>query len=329
MANLSYEDIIQKIQEEKGISTDEIAVKIKEKLNQLSDLISKEGAAHIVANELGVKVYDAIQKAKRVKLNELDPTVKNVELAAKVTRLFEVRTFKTPVREGKVANMSIADETGFSRLVLWDENHIKLMEEGKIKEGDIILIKNGYIKVNNARNEVHLGGQGSLDVNPEGITIEGVKEYAAPEKKDIKDLAENDNATIVGTVVQIFEPRFYDSCPNCRKKVVQAEEGMVCPAHGKVESVPQAILNIVFDDGTENIRIVCFRENVNKVLELEDATVLRDNPDKFREVQRKVAGRQLIINGRINKNTFFDRLEMLANTVEEADPKQLAMELQK
>ena len=103
---------------------------------------------------------------------------------------------------------------------------------------------------------------------------------------------------------------------------------MACEVHGRVQSVVQAILNIVFDDGTDNIRVVCFRDNVNKVLELEDVGVLRNDPDKFREVQRKVAGKQLKIQGRVNKNTFFDRLEMLANSVEEANPKELALELQ-
>ena len=330
MANIKYEDIVQKIQQERGLSIDEINVKIKEKLDQLSDLISKEGAAHIVANELGVKVYD-VSKPKRAKINELTPMLKGAEVVAKVTKLWEVRSFKTPTREGRVANLSIGDETGFSRLVLWDEKQIKEIEEGKIKEGDIVKVMNGYVKENNRGSmEVHLGSSGSWKINPDGETIENVKSnpgFAPAEKKYIRDLQENDNVTLIGTVVQIFEPRFYDSCPECRKKVVMNETGMGCATHGDVESVPQAILNIVFDDGTDNIRIVCFRDNVNKVLELEDAIELRDNQEKFREVQRNVAGKQLKITGRVNKNTFFDRLEMLANTIEDADPKELAVEL--
>jgi hypothetical protein len=328
MASFSYEEIVQKIQDEKGLSIDEISAKVKEKLNQLSDLISKEGAAHIIANELGVKVYETSPQAKRIKINELNPVHKGVEIVAKVTKMFEVRSFKTATREGKVANLSIADESGFCRLVLWDEKQIKDIEDKKVNEGDVLKITNAYIKENQGKKEVHLGGQGSWEINPAGETLDGVKTYSAPENRLIKDLEENETATVVGTVVQIFEPRFYDSCPQCRKKVVLGEQGMACPNHGVVESIPQAILNIVFDDSTENIRIVCFRENVGKVLEMEDVTVLRDNPEKFREVQRAVAGKQLKITGRVSRNTFFDRLEMLANAIEDADPKSLSAELQ-
>ena len=56
MLQLSYNDIITKIKTEKGLSEDEIKDRIKDKLNRLTDLVSKEGAAHIVANELGVNL---------------------------------------------------------------------------------------------------------------------------------------------------------------------------------------------------------------------------------------------------------------------------------
>ena len=48
MLGFKYEDIIARIKEEKGLSDGEIEVKVKQKLEQLSDLISKQGAAHIV-----------------------------------------------------------------------------------------------------------------------------------------------------------------------------------------------------------------------------------------------------------------------------------------
>ena len=105
-------------------------------------------------------------------------------------------------------------------------------------------------------------------------------------------------------------------------------DGFSCAKHGPVMSVPQAILNLVFDDGTENIRVVCFRDAVKNVLEMDDVALLKDSPEMFREVQRKVAGKQLRIQGKVNKNTFFNRLEFTANSVFSADPKELAMELQ-
>jgi ssDNA-binding replication factor A large subunit len=332
MANLTYEDIIKKICEEKGVSKEQVEIKIKEKLNQLSDLISKEGAAHIVANEFGVRVYQISSGSaneQKSTIKDLNPIIKNVEVTVKVQQVYEVRSFKTAMREGRVVNLFVGDETGNCRLVLWDEKHIKAIENKEINVGDVLKVKSGYVKENNrGYMEVHLGSQGSWVINPEGVKVEAVAGgQAQADRKNIKDLAEGETATVIGTVVQIFEPRFYDSCPECGRKVMVQGEGFACTTHGVVESKPQGILNIVFDDGTDNIRIVCFRENINAVLDVPEVVELKDNPDKFRELQRKVAGKQLSIVGRVNRNTFFDRLEMVANSVSNADPKQLAMEL--
>ena len=64
MLKFNYEQIVDKIIKEKGISKEEIDGKVNEKVKQLSDLISKEGAAHIIANQLGVKLFDETFRKK-------------------------------------------------------------------------------------------------------------------------------------------------------------------------------------------------------------------------------------------------------------------------
>lgn len=335
MATLVYEEIVKKICDEKHIQETEVHGRVKEKLQQLSDLISKEGAAHIVANELGVKVYEIPKNlGRRITVSELNPAFKGVEMLVKVLKVNEVRTFKTAAREGRVLNLLVGDESGTCRLVLWDEKQIKEVEEGFIKEGMTLKIINCYVRDNTfGGKEVHMGNQANWTINPLGEQLgviaapSSLNGFAPAQKKAIKDLQEHDVATVVGTIVQIFEPRFYDGCPTCTKKVEFHADGFKCSNHGAVISAPQAILNIVFDDGTENIRVVCFRDNVKQILELEDVSSLKDSPEAFREVQRKVAGKQLRIQGRVNKNTFFNRLEFTANSVQGANPKELAMEL--
>ena len=56
MIQLPYEKLVEKIVENGNISENEVAEKIRKKMDSLSGLISKEGAAHILANELGVKL---------------------------------------------------------------------------------------------------------------------------------------------------------------------------------------------------------------------------------------------------------------------------------
>lgn len=323
---MTYDQILSMIEKEKGLTKEDIESRIKDKLSQLSDLISKEGAAHIIANELGVKLYDA--SARKIQVKDLNPMLKGFEIVGKVLKLYEIREYNTGMRKGRVANMFIGDETGSCRITLWDENQIQEIADEKVKEGDIVKIMNGYVKENRGFMELQLGSQGSWEINPSGVTIEakGLGQVDGV-KKDIKDIKENDNVKLVGTVVQIFEPRFYDACPDCKKKLSYGEEGFECATHGKVESKAQPILNIFFDDGTDNVRVVCFGDNVNKVLDIEDATVLKENPDKFKEVQRNIGGKQLEIIGKVTNNTFFNRLEVVANAVKDANPQELAMEL--
>jgi len=59
MIRIPYAEMITKIQEKTGLSQEDVEAKIKDKLTQLSGLISKEGAAHIIANELGVNAFHA------------------------------------------------------------------------------------------------------------------------------------------------------------------------------------------------------------------------------------------------------------------------------
>jgi replication factor A1 len=326
MATIGYEAIIVKICDEKKVSRVEVEQKIKDKLNQLSDLISKDGAAHIVANEMGVKVYETFSAPKKVTIQELNPILKNVEMVVKVLKLNEIRSFKTAAREGRVANVLIGDETGTCRLVVWDEKQIKEIEEGKIKEGCTLKVSGCYVRENNfGGKEVHMGSTAVWEVNPEGQVIGEVKQKII-EKKSIKDLKENESATLTGTIVQIFEPKFFDACPQCGKKVEFKEEGFSCVNHGLVASIPQPVLSIIFDDGTDSIRVSCFRENVKKILEHDNLIELRDDPDKFREVQRKVAGKQLKITGNVKFSSYSNKLELSAVTIEDANPRELASE---
>ena len=59
MIKIPYEEIVLKINESTKMPASEIEERVEKKLKQLSGLISKEGAAHIIANELGVKLFEA------------------------------------------------------------------------------------------------------------------------------------------------------------------------------------------------------------------------------------------------------------------------------
>ena len=327
MIGLSFDDIVQKICEVKGGSEDEIRSRVRDKLNKLSGLISNEGAAHIVANELGVDLFEIIRKIG-LKINKIVPGMRGVGVAGKVLKSYGVRSFKKENREGKVGSFLLGDETGMMRVVLWDINHIKLMEENDLKEGIILKLTDGYVRENNGYKEMHLSNRSQIMINPEDVKIGEIKINFDREggyaKKQIKDLNEGDFVNIYGTVVQLFEPRFYEACPECGKKLNNG-----CVEHGTVNAKLVPVLNFLLDDGTGNIRVAVFRDNVNSLLGLDDSKILefRNNPAGFDEYKKSTLGKQVSIVGKVNKNNVYDNLEITANSISDLDPKELAKDL--
>ena len=87
MIKVPLADIITKIKEETKLSDEDIGKRIDEKLEQLSGLVSKEGAAHIIANELGIKVLEHV--AGRLQIKNILAGMRDVETVGKVMRVFE------------------------------------------------------------------------------------------------------------------------------------------------------------------------------------------------------------------------------------------------
>lgn len=321
MIKMPLNDLIEKISEKASISKSEIDIKIDEKLKQLSGLISKEGAAHIIANELGVKLFE--QVSGKLQIKNILAGMRDVETVGKVQQIFEPRNFVTKDnREGKVGSFVIADETGSIRIVCWGSQADTIE---KIKANDIIKVISGYIRENTGRKEVHMNDRGKIIINPPDESIGEVKAYSSSSRKEIKELTENDNnAEILGTIVQVFEPRFFEVCPECGKRARQNEEGFFCEAHKKVEPVYSYVLNSVLDDGTGTIRAVFFRNQALRLLGKTEEEMLtyKNEPEKFNEVKIEILGNFVKLIGRATKNTMFDRLEFMANLVyTDVDPK--------
>ncbi len=319
MIQIPYEDIISKIKEKSSMSDAEIDMKINEKLKQLSGLISKEGAAHIIANELGIQL---IEMNGKLQIKNILAGMRDVEILGKVRNIFPIKEFQTKEgRQGKVASLIIEDETGMIRITLW---HSQTDCIENLKQGDVIKIVGGYVRDNNGNKEIHLNDRSKLVINPEGETV-GTYQKPAAERKDIVGLREGDNAVVLGTIVQVFDPKFFMTCPECGKKPVQKENLFSCSQHGNIMPEWSYVLNLFLDDGTGNIRTVFFRDNVEKVCgkTKQELLTYKDNPEKFNDVKTELLGNIVKLEGRAVQNKFFDRLEFIANKVDlNPDPEQ-------
>ncbi|MEK6967160.1 MAG: OB-fold nucleic acid binding domain-containing protein [Nanoarchaeota archaeon] len=309
MLKIPFEEIILKIEAKTGLPQDEIRKKVDDKLQQLYGLVSKEGAAHIIANELGVKLFEVT--GGKVEVKSLLTGMRNVELHGIVKRVYEARAFQKETKQGKVGSFLLGDDTGLVRVVLWNEQADKL---SSLNEGNLIVLKGGYVKERNAFKEIHIPESGSLEITGEGVKREQI-DYS---RKSIKELSETDQtAELLGTIVQVFDLKFFQICSTCGKKAKQTETGYFCEQHGSIKPQNTAVLNLFLDDGTDNVRVVCFRRQLLRILSVTDQELEKfmENPMLFDEKRNELLGSMLKVSGRVVKNTMFDRLEIIASLI--------------
>ena len=308
----NYELLIERIAKSSELGKDEVERRVEAKKAKLSGLISKEGAAQIIAAELGINFED-----QDLKISELMPGMKRANVVGKIINLFPVREYSKNGREGKVANFVIADDTGNTRVVLWDVNHIELIENGTIKEGDVVEIKNGSTR----DSEIHLSGFSEL--RKSSVVFENVKSEAMVSEGSLNEVRQGQNVRIRGVVVQVFQPRFYSVCPECNKKVVSTEGVYNCAEHGVVSPKDRAILNFVLDDGTETMRVVMFSDQIGSLIPEED---LKD-AEKATAFRDDFLGTEIYLSGNVKRNQLFNNLEIVASGVEKVDVEKLISEL--
>lgn len=295
----NYNQIIDKISKASGLTVEDVDRKVEAKCAKLSGLISKEGAAQIVASELGISF-----EKEKLKVGELVSGMKKVNLVGKIIDLNPVKEYNKNGKSGKILAMNIADDTGVVRTVLWDVNHIKLFEEDKIKSGDVVEISNGAIR----NDELHLSG--FSDIRPSREILENIKTSRKIIEKKIIDLKEGDSVKVRAVVIQVFEPKFFEVCPECSKRALNN----FCATHGTITPIKKALLSIGLDDGTENIRAVLFSDQIKSLgIEYDE---LIDN-ELFLKKKVQLIGMEAYFSASVRSNKMFNTTELNINSIEQ------------
>ena len=306
----NYNKLIERISKASKLPIDEIEIKVEAKKAKLSGLISKEGAAQIVAAEIGINL-----DMERLKLSEIFHGMKRANVVGKVIDILSVREYNKNGRSGKVANLRIGDESGNAKVVLWDTNHISLIEQGKIVKGSVIELTNANVR----NDELHIGSFSDIKLSSE--VIENVVLERVFEAIKLKDLKVGQNAKIRAIIVQAFEPRYFEVCPECKKRALEGE----CKVHGKVEPLKRALLSIVLDDGSATIRSVLFGENINK-LGFTDEEIF--SLEKFAEKKAYLVGEERVFCGNAKNNALYNTIEFNIENLEGVNLDELIKELE-
>lgn len=306
------DEIVGKIVSISDMSDSDIRKKIKEKQDELSGLISEEGAAYIVAKELGIN----LMKQDSLYIENIMPGMQNIDILGKITKISPVREFKTDKASGRVLNIFLADKTGSIRMSLWNTE----IDKFSFEKGDVVRVR-GYVKEDNLGNsEIRLGRFGSMQKSDEVIDVAEtpVKKY---ERASIINFKEGYYQEVRATLIHVFETTpFYSICSECGSRLKDGK----CEDHPEAEQSFGIVINSILDDGTENIRAVFFGENAEKILgiNVSDAKKLFEENGMPALIEKIELGREFIFTGRVRRNAYFDRLEFIVNSINNVNPKQ-------
>lgn len=326
---MELETILQRIITTTGMKNDDLERKITDKQRELSGLVSREGAAYIIAKEFGLDLFE--KPKRRLEIKSLVPGLKNVSLTARIVRIFEPKQFERAGKKSAVANVILGDASGNVRLSLWDQQ-IEILKQ--MQTGLAVEIMSAYTKDDGRGGiEIRLSKRGGFKIIPQSDLPSVDKLKSIPQEKiqrsDLSSLKEGGSFEVRAAIVQLFDSNpFYEVCPTCSSRIKKetVTEGVrqymvyKCAQHGEVQPTHALVLSGVIDDGTANIRAVWFREAATNLIgmPIDMATQHKDNLLESIDV----LGKEFLMTGRVKRNKVFNRLEFIVNDVKPVEMKQ-------
>jgi replication factor A1 len=171
---------------------------------------------------------DGADSIEALALGESDVTLTGVVLDTDTIRTFE----RDDGSEGRVANLTLGDDTGRVRVTLWDDQ-TELVNE--LAPGTTVELVDGYVRERDGDLEVHLSARSTLEA------VDADVEYV-PETTPIEEL-ELDTTTDIGGVVRSTDP----------KRTFERDDG----SEGQVR-------NVRIQDDTGDIRVALWSEKADR-----------------------------------------------------------------
>ena len=199
-------------------------------VSEIKDIVVKKGFVGSVKGDDNLLL-------KINQISELNSLVSMKGLIVDVSSVHEFsRENKTT---GKVRNLTITDDTGIIRIVLWDDK-TQLVNEDDINK--LFTIFNGFTRKGRFEEvEIHCRNQTQIDIEEKDLDY--LKQYFM-EFSNINDLTEDETeVNIKGTITEL---------------------GTIQEIETK-DKENVRVLNFKVEDSTADIRITCWRENVDKL----------------------------------------------------------------
>jgi replication factor A1 len=202
---MSFEDIVgQILSSRKDITRGEVLRMIEEKKASAKGFFTDEAAARMVASDLVVQIPMEHLHLK-MEIKDLISGVNDATVTGRIIIVYHPQTFtRSDMTEGRVARLLIADRSGTLSVVLWDEK-ARIVENGKIKQGQIAKFSHGYTRKGFDGNvELHLGSQAEIETAPPDAD-ESAYPPVTQFLKKIEEITKKEKTTnVVGIIQRIY-----------------------------------------------------------------------------------------------------------------------------
>jgi len=167
------EDILSKRHD---LSQESILALIEEKKKEGRGLLSDEGAARLVAEELLIQTRGT--ELGRMQLRDLVSGLNDVTVSGRVLTAWPPQSFQrrdgTP---GRVLRLVLVDRSGRTSCALWDRHVDVISRKGNL-QGRVVRIGHAYTRQGlSGDTEVHAGDRSSIDVDPSDLPTQDFPEF--------------------------------------------------------------------------------------------------------------------------------------------------------
>ncbi|MCX6799268.1 MAG: hypothetical protein NTW59_04205 [Candidatus Diapherotrites archaeon] len=258
------------------------------------------------------------------KLADLTEGLNDVVAVVRVLRLFPMTEFSGEHGKGKVMNFLVGDETAIIRATAWND----LVDVvGRLVENDLVKLEGAYTKQGLQGVELHLGWRARVLQNPKiSGEIPSAMQllHQKTESKKISELgAESGLVAVSARIVSVNSGQLrYNICPKCGAKVQRMESGMACDNCGEVKEPDiRAVLSVVAEDGSGRINIVAYGAPAEQLIgmrkeELQAGLAKKQPEEIIKEIEQKLAGKQIAVLGSPRQNPYSNELELIARSIE-------------
>lgn len=199
--------IVQEIfSKRQDLSEEQILALIEEKKKQGRGLLSDEGAARLVAEELLIQTRGT--ELGRMQVRDLVSGLNDVTISGRVLLGWPPQEFqRRDGTRGRVMRLVLIDRSGRANCALWDRHADTASRAGNI-QGRVIRIGHAYTRQGLAGDvEVHAGERSSVEIDPQDLPTSDFPQFSELFMPVGKIVDDANQVNVVG-IIQA-EPRYY------------------------------------------------------------------------------------------------------------------------